>query len=185
MSTIPLIVAFCKLRVRHVWHPGNALFYCLNTCLPHPLSNCCSMLYMFFTRHLPPRFVDVTCCFSPLPFIVHNDCYYNAIYVNVTCCSIFPTPRKCHIWQIFDALIPTSSSFLLTHSPAESFEHQDCNINIYLGGTFIYLTNCIEMKIDPNRVALNNHIKTIRLNIMPTESFIPSHTHIHHLLVPM
>ena len=37
---------------------------------------CCT----FFTLHQasPPRFVDIACCFSPLLFIVLNDCYYNA-----------------------------------------------------------------------------------------------------------
>ena len=80
VSTTWLIVAWCKLRVRPVRHPySNALCHLYRLYLPHLLSNavqCCT----FFTLHQasPPRFVDIACCFSPLLFIVLNDCYYNA-----------------------------------------------------------------------------------------------------------
>ena len=82
VSTTPLIVACCKLRVRPVQHLyGNALCHLYGLYLPYLIYSliavqCCT----FFTLHQasPPRFVDIACCFSPLLFIVLNDCYYNA-----------------------------------------------------------------------------------------------------------
>ena len=45
--------------------------------------------------------------------------------------------------------------------------------------TFIYPTNCIDVNIELYRVSIHNHRKTTGSNVLPTESFIPSHTHIH------
>ena len=45
--------------------------------------------------------------------------------------------------------------------------------------TFIYPTNCINVNIELYRVSIHNHRKTTGSNVLPTESFIPSHTHIH------
>jgi len=45
--------------------------------------------------------------------------------------------------------------------------------------TFIYPTNCIDVNIELYRVSIHNHRMTTGSNVLPTESFIPSHTHIH------
>ena len=45
--------------------------------------------------------------------------------------------------------------------------------------TFIYPTNCINVNIELYRVSIHNHRKTTGSNVLPTESFIPSHTRIH------
>ena len=80
VSTTPLIVACCKLRVRPVQHLyGNALCHLYGLYLPYLIYSLIADI-TFFTLHQasPPRFVDIACCFSPLLFIVLNDCYYNA-----------------------------------------------------------------------------------------------------------
>ena len=91
VSTTPLIVACCKLRVRPVQHLyGNALCHLYGLYLPYLIYSliavqCCT----FFTLHQasPPRFVETLRVVSPLSCLLFLMIVTTTRHVNVTCCS--------------------------------------------------------------------------------------------------
>ena len=92
VSTTSLIVAWCKLRVRPV--PNTVMLCVIYTVCTYLIYSLIAVQCSFFTLHQasPPRFLDIACCFSPLLFIVLNDCYYNATCKRYV--LLFPPPNQ-------------------------------------------------------------------------------------------